>query len=131
MWNNVLKADQPAKNVFVAEIEGGEVIGFAHTGLEREGGSTYPGELYAIYLLQEHQGCGIGRRLVSAAAQRLLDRGLHSMLLWVLEDNRPARSFYESLGGEQVGRKTINIGGKDVVEVCYGWRDISDISAGA
>ena len=43
------------------------------------------------------------------------------MLLWVLEDNRPAIRFYESLGGERVGRKTVTIGWVDLVGVGYGW----------
>ena len=45
----------------------------------------------------------------------------------MLEDNRPACRFYESLGGERVGRQTITIGGADLVEVTYGWRDISEL----
>ena len=59
--------------------------------------------------------------------QRLLADGFNSMLLWVLEDNQPACRFYESLGGGQVGRKTITIGGADLVEVSYGWREITGL----
>ena len=51
------------------------------------------------------------------------------MLLWVLEDNRPARRFYESLGGVRVGRKTVTIGGATLQEVSYGWRNISSLAA--
>ena len=58
--------------------------------------------------------------------QRLAN-GFNSMLLWVLEDNRPAIRFYESLGGEQVGRQTITIGGADPVEASYGWREIAEL----
>ena len=47
------------------------------------------------------------------------------MLLWVLEDNHRACRFYESLEGERVGRKTVVIGGRDLVEVSYGWKDIA------
>lgn len=117
--------ERPGSGNFVAETEGGDVIGFATCGPEREGNKTYQGELYAIYLLEEYQRMGLGCRLVSAVAQRLLADGFSSMLLWVLEDNHSARRFYESLGGERVGRKTITIGGADLVEVSYGWRDIS------
>ena len=51
------------------------------------------------------------------------------MLVWVLEDNHGARRFYESLGGELVGRKTVVIGGADLVEVSYGWKDITGLVA--
>ena len=129
MWNEALTTDRPSSGIFVAETEGGDVVGFASWGPEREGDSTYRAELYAIYILQEHQNRGLGRDLVSAAAQSLLDDGLSSMLLWVLEDNHPACRFYESLGGQRVGRKTVTIGGVDFEEVSYGWRDVSRLVA--
>ncbi|MCY3648791.1 MAG: hypothetical protein OXG40_03550 [Acidimicrobiaceae bacterium] len=50
------------------------------------------------------------------------------MMLWVLEDNRRARRFYESMGGEQVGQRTTTIGGADLTEVSYGWKDIALIA---
>ena len=88
----------------------------------------YRGELYAVYLLEAHQRRGVGRRLACAVAHGLLSAGFESMLLWVLEENRRARRFYESLGGEQVGRKNIEIGGAALVEVSYGWRDITGLA---
>ena len=124
-WNEILTSNQPATSIFVAETEGSNVVGFANGGPEREADSTYRGELYAIYLLQEHQNRGLGRRLVSAVTQRLLNDGFSSMLLWVLEDNHRACRFYESLEGERVGRKAVVIGGRDLVEVSYGWKDIA------
>ena len=69
MWNEALTTDQLAAGIFVAETEGGDVVGFAGGGPEREGNSTYRGELYAVYLLQEHQNRGLGRHLVSAVTQ--------------------------------------------------------------
>ena len=50
------------------------------------------------------------------------------MLLWVFKDNHPARRFYESMGGEYVEQKTITIGGTDLMEVAYGWKDITEIA---
>ena len=131
MWHEALTTDQLATSIFVAETEGGgDIVGFASAGPERERNSTYQAELYAIYLLQEHQTQGLGRRLVSAVANSLLAHGINSMLLWVLEDNRPACRFYESLGGDPVGRKTVTIGGADLQEVSYGWSDIAALAVG-
>ena len=126
-WDKILTTDQPATSNFVAEIDVGEVVGFASGGLEREGNQSYRGEIYAIYVLKEHQCKGIGRRLVSTLAERFLADGLASLLAWVLTDNHPACRFYESLGGEQVGRKKTTIGGTDLEEVAYGWRDIASL----
>ena len=128
-WSRILASNRPSECNFVAETDGAEIVGFAGGGPEREGDRTYLGELYAIYLLQEHQRKGAGRVLASAVARRLLSDGFDSMLVWVLEDNHPARRFYESIGGEQVGRKTIAVGGADLVEVSYGWRDITSLAA--
>ena len=128
-WVRILTAHRPAESNFVAESVGGEVVGLAGGGPEREGNPVYRGELYGIYVLEEHQRRGLGRRLVAAVARRLLADGFTSMLVWVLADNRPARRFYESLGGEPVGRKTIPIGGADLPEVSYGWRDIAGLAA--
>ena len=127
-WVQILTADRPSAGNFVAEIDGGEIVGFAGGGPEREGDGTYRGELYAIYLLEEHQRKGLGRRLVSALARQLLSDGYDSMLVWVLEENQPAQQFYESLGGKQVGRKTITIRGADLIELSYGWTDIADLA---
>ena len=126
-WGEVLAADRPATSNFVAETDGGEVVGFAGGGPEREGNPIYRGELYVIYLLEEYQRKGVGRRLVSAVAQCLLIDGFDSMLVWVLADNHPGRRFYESLGGTPVSRKTVTIGGADLVEMSYGWRSIADL----
>ncbi len=124
-WVRVLETPRRAVHHFVAETDGGQIMGFAGAGPERDGNCTYRGELYNIYLLPRHQGKGVGSGLVSAVAQRLLEDGIRSMLVWVLQDNQPACRFYESLGGGKVGRKTIEIGGVHLVEVSYGWKDIT------
>ena len=123
-WTDILSGARPAESNFVAETEDGEIVGFAGGGPEREGNPTYRGELYAIYVLEERQRAGVGRRLVSAVAECLLSGGLDSMLVWVLEDNRWACHFYEALGGVIVDRTTVTIGGADLPELTYGWIDI-------
>ena len=126
-WENVLTAHKPDNCIVVAVAADGEIVGFAHAGPEREGDRGYDAELYAIYLLQEHQGGGVGRRLATAAARSVLDAGMTSMMLWVLEDNHNARRFYEALGGAAVDRKSIQIGGVELVEIAYGWRNVGSL----
>lgn len=76
----------------VAEVEG-QIVGWAVGGPNREPDLDYAGELYAIYLLPEHQRSGIGLRLT-------VDTGMGSMAVWVLAENHQARRFYETLGAE-------------------------------
>lgn len=109
--------------MYVAEIIPGQIVGYAYAGPEREGSEIYPAELYALYVLKDYQGAGIGRQLVKAVALRFATLGIHSMLIWALADN-PYRSFYERLGGHELNSKIINIGGYDLKEIAYTWNDI-------
>jgi len=123
-WAERLRHDASRRATFVAEEEG-QVVGFASGGVEREGDARYHGELYAIYLLQEWQGRGLGRELADAVVGALAERGLRSMLVWVLRDNLSARAFYEHLGGVYVREHSLDFGaGFEVLEVSYGWDDV-------
>lgn len=44
------------------------------------------------------------------------------MMVWVLAENS-SRRFYEALGAKYATEKVIDLGGKSLVEVAYGWRD--------
>jgi GNAT superfamily N-acetyltransferase len=127
VWREILSRTDGLQSVFVAEEIGGEVVGFANGG--PEGSDTaYAGELYAVYILERSQRKGVGRRLTAAVAKRLLQDGMGSMLVWVLEQNSPARRFYEKLGGALVREQDITIGGATLGEVAYGWDDISALA---
>ena len=112
---------------FVADVEG-QVIGFAEGGPNREDDPDHAGELYAIYLLPEHQRRGTGLNLMVATAQWLIGAGMNSMILWVLAENHPARRFYEALGGQYVRERQSQIGGSSLPEVSYGWRDLGKLA---
>lgn len=111
---------------FVAEQDG-RIVGFAVGGPERSSDPEFPGELHAIYVLQEHQGRGLGRRLAGSVAYTLLDRGYRSMMVWVLRDN-PWKRFYFSIGGTPVRFRTIDIGGIKLDEESYGWKDLHPLT---
>jgi GNAT superfamily N-acetyltransferase len=66
-----------------------------------EGQSTVGRRLNKIYLLREYQRRGLGKRMVAAAVDRLVENGLTSMALFTETDNEPACNFYEQLGGER------------------------------
>ena len=128
VWNRSLSTVGNKTSILVAETHESKVIGFAHCGPARAGDGAYQGEIYSLYLLEEYQRKGAGRRLFRGATKRLLDDGMSSMLLWVFEANLGARRFYESLGGENTGRSAvIRITGSDLVEIAYGWADIAPL----
>lgn len=123
-WRRAL--DDSAARVYVAENVDG-VAGFASGGPERAGEVGYAGELYAIYVMQDAQGRGHGRRLVQAVVGGLREMGLDDMIVWVLRDNTAARDFYERLGGIYVRAQPITIGSALLQEVSYGWTALGDV----
>ena len=77
--------------VYIADLDG-EIVGFISGGAIREPVQTYDAELYAIYLLEQAQGQGIGTALLKKLAESLSSKGFTSMIVWVLEKN-PSRNF--------------------------------------
>ena len=106
---------------FIAEHEGRHV-GFAIAGDPEPEHAGYEGELSLIYVLPDAQGGGVGRMLVHAVAQGLVDRRVRSMLLWTIGENRPARAFYDGLGGTIIARKWSDKNQGWLV--AYGWPDV-------
>lgn len=112
--------------VLAAEDENGNIIGFAAGGLQREDGSEYKGELYAIYIYQEHQRKGIGQALFGLFVKKLAQTGVNSLMLWVLSES-PYRKFYEKLGGQIVESKLLEMEGFANQITAYGWPDIGSL----
>lgn len=101
-------------------IEDGHMIGTASTCRSRwETYSDY-GEIVSLYFLPEYLGKGYGKKLLQACIEELAEQGFSNILLWVLEENHRARSFYEK-NGFTCGKEFLNdcIGGKELREVMY------------
>lgn len=127
MWRRSLTAYSDRNHILVAEDEN-RIVGFADCGRERSGRPDYASEIYAIYLLESHQGQGLGRALFFAAVDYLCQLGYESLLLWGAERN-PACGFYEAMGGVQIGEKEEQIGETTIREVAYGWQGLSSLRA--
>jgi GNAT superfamily N-acetyltransferase len=124
LWREWLACDI---NVYIADLDG-EVVGFISGGPVREAVEIYDAELFAIYLLQEAQGQGIGTALLRELAGSLLREGFASMIVWVLEKN-PSRCFYVKSSAQLVTTKEIQIGGATLSEVAYGWPNLEAITS--
>jgi GNAT superfamily N-acetyltransferase len=127
-WRDILaNASSQGSFAYLAEDSAGQAAGFATGGPERENDPAYPGELYALYLLETYQRKGLGRQLAALTAREHIRRGFNAMLVWVLADN-PSRKFYERLGGRRLREKEITIGTVTLVEVAYGWPDLRPLA---
>ncbi|KJL06023.1 MULTISPECIES: GNAT family N-acetyltransferase [Priestia] len=122
IWKKQLESN----SVVVAE-ENGQIVGFASYGKERTNKyPSYTGELYAMYLLTEHQRKGIGKALMHKIAQELGDQDIHTMLTWAFEENG-ACQFYEALGGKRIDRADVIIDGTSLSEVAFGWDTLKNL----
>ncbi len=122
-WRMTLPDRGPGRGTVVAVDETGAVVGFSCFGAERRGVDGFAGEVYALYLLDDAKGQGIGRLLMAASAERMVEGGVRSALVWCLSAN-PTRWFYERLGGARVAERPGRFAGAEILEVAYGWRDL-------
>lgn len=126
-WAATLCAENSHTFVYVAEQDG-QVIGFSSAGPVAHGNvQGFDGELYTIYLLQDRQQGGLGRKLVRAVAQHFAAEGKTSMMLWMAAANTPARRFYEKLGGIPVQTQVTEFSGAPINEIAYGWQDLNGL----
>ena len=77
---------------------------------------------YAVYIKKNFHRKGIGRQLFLTLIKRLLNDNISSLLVWVLKEN-PACLFYRALGGKEISTREIEIGGKKLIELAFGWQD--------
>ena len=117
--------------IFVAvagtDTGGGTVVGFASGGRARRHGIA-EGEVETLYLLEDWREQGAGRRLMRAMGAHLRAVGCRSAMLWVLSEN-PTRWFYRHLGGREVAREGIRVGGKAVEQAAFLWDPIEALLA--
>ncbi len=119
-WASVIRREP--RDVRVAVDGDGIIRGFGSCGACRDE-AGFSGEVFTLYVAPDWQNRGIGRALLLALFARLVERGHDSAVVWVLRDN-PARFFYQRLGGREVRRKTLPVGGVSVAASGYGWRDL-------
>lgn len=127
MWEELL-ADPPADRfLLIAESDRRGTVGFIDAGRLPAGDDVaFDAELFAIYLLAEFRGRGIGTRLVRKAVEKLQSLGCRSLRLDVLRDS-PFRRFYDKLGGTVVRQQPYELHGQTLAKLTYGWRDLDAI----
>jgi GNAT superfamily N-acetyltransferase len=112
----------PRNQVQTAVLVDGGMAGFVAWGPARdEDTADRDQEVYAVYVDPPRWRSGYGSTLLAHALGTVPDGT--AVTLWVLEDNRRARRFYEGHGLSADGvTKLVSIGGADLREVRYGRR---------
>jgi len=99
------KCEEPAfrqrTNLLIA-LENDKVIGFVGYG-DRGAEAPDCGEIFALYVLSDYYGKGVGAQLMQAGLERLRD--YPEVSLWVLKDNARAIRFYRKCGFVPTGEE--------------------------
>jgi ribosomal protein S18 acetylase RimI-like enzyme len=104
-WIETLAAPKPDQIALVAE-SGGRLAGFGLAGPAGDASFGERGEIKFLYVARDFQRHRIGRRLISAMARHLAERGYDGVGLSVVIGNDAAIAFYEGLGGRSIGTFT-------------------------
>lgn len=115
-WKKAVKTES---HLLVIEVNG-KVAGYASCGASRSH-AVYKGEIYELYLSPLYQGFGLGEHLFEACRWELDQRGLDGLIVWALEDNDLAASFYRRRGGRPVARSSVAFGTAKLGKIGYAW----------
>lgn len=114
------RAIRLSTQVLVAEV-GGKVVGYTTLGPNRAQQLSQKGEIYELYIRPKYQGIGLGGRLLSTARRCLSDMELQGTVIWALEDNTLALSFYRGAGGRDIAESIECFDNKTLKKVAFAW----------
>ena len=109
--------------VLLAEDARHGAIGLAGFGAARDRGLGFDGEVYTLYVAPGFQGQGVGRSLLHGAFAALKARAFQSCLIWSHALGQRIEVHMD--GGIRSGSRQIMMGGQDVSEVAFGWKQLA------
>ena len=128
LWTDYLKEPPGQRWTFVAIDPAVGVVGFVGATRAKPAIHGPAFKIPVLYILQSHLRRGLGRQLMHALAQALVAAGPGSVALWSLASNRPARSFYEAIGGRLYAILAERQGGSRVTLAGYHWRNAAELA---
>lgn len=127
-WQEVLPDAARSRLVLVAEAPDRGVVGFAQAGVPEPDEPGYESELWKLYISPNAQRQGVGRALMRAMAETLLQDGISTMCLRAFVGNRAA-DFYARMGGQEPREEPYEILGSVGPAILYGWPDLMTLCA--
>ena len=101
-YGRFLTAEHQNDDVVVLVAErAGEIVGYVFAGIEPRSWKELrdvAGFVHDVFVVESARGTGTGERLMEAAAEWLLARGVPRVMLWTAEKNGPAQRLFERLG---------------------------------
>jgi len=128
-WSGQLQETRNDRWTFVAIDPASGVVGFV-------GGTHPPRSMFGpafkipvLYVLQSHLRRGLGRKLMHALGNAMVQYGPGDVALWSLASNQPARQFYEAVGGRLFAVLTERDHGRAPL-AGYRWRNAAALADG-
>lgn len=115
----VQRVEDHATSGFIAQCSG-EAVGYMIVSVHEDENRCY---LSSLYVLPEHQGRGIGLRLVGEAERLARAEGFDRIWLGVMEKNAGTLQWYRKLGFHFVEMAPFTMGGTTVHHL-IGWKQI-------
>lgn len=117
IWEDIIIKNDT--EICVVEIDS-IVKGYIHFGPTRDTDNlkNTTCELMSIYIYPDYQRHGFGQSLFNMMCMNL-SPDFKQLNVWVLNDNIPAKNFYEKMGFYKDKSKEIEADGKKLVEVRY------------
>lgn len=122
-WQDFFNSPPQGATVFVSYGTDNSLDGFI--ALEQGHEEGYDAIIENLHVAPRAQGRGLGKKLLARAVEDLIGRGLHSVCLWVYDDNKLAIDFYQRLGGQADSYGFDSFAGADAPHTRIGWRDLT------
>ncbi len=100
-----------------------KILGYVYFGKRKNHKEILPdydGEIYAIYVDVEFQRKGIGKKLILAALNGLIN-DYNKIILWCIKDNYNSLQFYKERSFLELESIKTEIGGKELYETGLGF----------
>ena len=78
---------------------GNKIVGYMSCGTPLRPYKNYKQDIGLLYLLQEYQGKGIGKKLFNIACDSIRKNGYKQFFISCNKYNTPAQAFYKKMGG--------------------------------
>lgn len=87
----------------------------------------YDAELTLLYVAPEHQGKGIGKRLINEVARTMQKQGKQSLVIVAWSINEPAKAIYQHLGAVFVKESVQEKEGFNTSQTVFAWKNIQTV----
>ncbi|MBX9457045.1 MAG: GNAT family N-acetyltransferase [Rhizobium sp.] len=115
------RATRGPSTLLVLDVAG-KIAGYATIGANRIKALKQEGEIYELYLLPEYQGIGLGSYFFRECRAILRALNMTGLVVWCLEDNENAITFYRAMGGMDVAEGMEEFDGRSLKKLGFVWR---------